>query len=189
VVGAVQLDSESAELVFHRLGRAAAAFRRVLGASAGPGGRRHGRDPAVAAGPGGVVRRGGRGRGRRDADRAAWHLLPAVVVTVAGSAGALPGAAAGSVKVTPMHEYRPRAGPPAGCAATGSSGARTRWWRPGPGRPRRWVPASREPRSPCPTRSGGGTGPGSGCPGRWRSSAARCGCRDRSGRPWCTVGV
>jgi DNA gyrase subunit A len=28
-----------------------------------------------------------------------------VVVTVAGSAGALPGAAAGSVKVTPMHEY------------------------------------------------------------------------------------
>ena len=30
---------------------------------------------------------------------------PAVVVTVAGSAGALPGAAAGTVKVTPMHEY------------------------------------------------------------------------------------
>jgi DNA gyrase subunit A len=28
-----------------------------------------------------------------------------VVVTVAGSAGALPGAAAGSVKVTPLHEY------------------------------------------------------------------------------------
>ena len=30
---------------------------------------------------------------------------PAVVVTVAGSAGALPGAAAGSVKVTPLHEF------------------------------------------------------------------------------------
>jgi DNA gyrase subunit A len=30
---------------------------------------------------------------------------PAVVVTVAGSAGALPGARAGSVKVTPLHEY------------------------------------------------------------------------------------
>jgi DNA gyrase subunit A len=30
---------------------------------------------------------------------------PAVVVTVAGSAGALPGTAAGSVKVTPLHEY------------------------------------------------------------------------------------
>jgi DNA gyrase subunit A len=30
---------------------------------------------------------------------------PAVVVTVAGSAGALPGAAAGTVKVTPLHEY------------------------------------------------------------------------------------
>jgi DNA gyrase subunit A len=30
---------------------------------------------------------------------------PAVVVTVAGSASALPGAAAGSVKVTPLHEF------------------------------------------------------------------------------------
>ena len=30
---------------------------------------------------------------------------PAVVVTVAGSAGALPGAAGRSVKVTPLHEY------------------------------------------------------------------------------------
>jgi DNA gyrase subunit A len=30
---------------------------------------------------------------------------PAAVVTVAGLAGALPGTAAGSVKVTPLHEY------------------------------------------------------------------------------------
>jgi len=30
---------------------------------------------------------------------------PAVVVTVAGSTGALPGTGAGSVKVTPLHEY------------------------------------------------------------------------------------
>jgi len=30
---------------------------------------------------------------------------PAVVVTVAGSAGALPGTGAASVKVTPLHEY------------------------------------------------------------------------------------
>jgi DNA gyrase subunit A len=30
---------------------------------------------------------------------------PAVVVTVAGRAGALPGAAAASVKVTPLHEF------------------------------------------------------------------------------------
>jgi len=30
---------------------------------------------------------------------------PAVVVTVAGSAGALPGTRAASVKVTPLHEY------------------------------------------------------------------------------------
>jgi DNA gyrase subunit A len=32
-------------------------------------------------------------------------FFPAVVVTVAGSAGALPGTSVGSVKVTPMHEY------------------------------------------------------------------------------------
>jgi DNA gyrase subunit A len=30
---------------------------------------------------------------------------PAVVITVAGRAGALPGTAAGSVKVTPLHEF------------------------------------------------------------------------------------
>jgi DNA gyrase subunit A len=30
---------------------------------------------------------------------------PAVVITVAGRTGALPGAAAGSVKVTPLHEF------------------------------------------------------------------------------------
>ena len=33
---------------------------------------------------------------------------PAVVVTVAGSAGALPGTAAGTVKVTALHEYPPK---------------------------------------------------------------------------------
>jgi DNA gyrase subunit A len=36
---------------------------------------------------------------------AAGASAPAVVVTVAGSAAALPGTGAGSVKVTPMHEY------------------------------------------------------------------------------------
>jgi DNA gyrase subunit A len=36
---------------------------------------------------------------------AAGASAPAVVVTVAGSASALPGTGAGSVKVTPMHEY------------------------------------------------------------------------------------
>jgi len=36
---------------------------------------------------------------------AAGTSAPAVVVTVAGSAAALPGTGAGSVKVTPMHEY------------------------------------------------------------------------------------
>jgi DNA gyrase subunit A len=39
------------------------------------------------------------------AESAAGQRAPAVVVTVAGVSGALPGAEAGSVKVTPMHEY------------------------------------------------------------------------------------
>jgi DNA gyrase subunit A len=43
-----------------------------------------------------------------------------VVVTVAGSAGALPGASAATVKVTPYAEYPAKGGPPAAFAATGS---------------------------------------------------------------------
>ena len=90
VVGAVQLASEDADLVFITSDAPAAPVPRRGGAAAGPGGRRDGRDPAVGPGGGGLVRRGagpaaaaGR-RGRRSA----------VVVTVAGSSGALPGTAA-----------------------------------------------------------------------------------------------
>jgi DNA gyrase subunit A len=43
--------------------------------------------------------------GVMSAASAAGSSAPAVVVTVAGSASALPGTGAGSVKVTPMHEY------------------------------------------------------------------------------------
>ena len=52
-----------------------------------------------------MVRRGGRWRGVGHAVGAAGSYSPAVVVTVAGSAGALPGTGAASVKVTPLHEY------------------------------------------------------------------------------------
>jgi DNA gyrase subunit A len=105
VVGAVQLASESAELVFVT---SDAQLLHFAASSVRPQGR--------AAGGMAGIRLGPRARvvwfGAVDADAAAGTpagppgtYSPAVVVTVAGSAGALPGTAAGSVKVTPMHEY------------------------------------------------------------------------------------
>ena len=76
VVGAVAAIRGVGGAGVHHVGRAAAAVYRVVGPPAGPGGRRHGRRPAVGGGLGGVVRRGGRGRGGRDAVRAAGNLLP-----------------------------------------------------------------------------------------------------------------
>ena len=67
--GRAQLSAESAELVFITSRRAAAALPGVLGAAAGPGRGRDGGRSAVGGGVGGVVRRGGRGRGGRDAGR------------------------------------------------------------------------------------------------------------------------
>jgi DNA gyrase subunit A len=105
VVGAAQLLAESDELVFitsdAQLLRFAASLVRPQGrAAGGMAGIR------LAAGASAVW------FGSVDADAAAGSpsgepgsYSPAVVVTVAGSAGALPGAAADSVKVTPMHEY------------------------------------------------------------------------------------
>ena len=58
------------------VGRPAAALCRLGCPPAGPGGRRHGRRAAVGGRLGGVVRRGRRGRGGRDAVRAAGNLLP-----------------------------------------------------------------------------------------------------------------
>jgi DNA gyrase subunit A len=105
VVGAVQLSEESAELVFitsdaQLLRFPASAVRPQGRAAGGMAGVRlssgasvvwFGAVPAsaasgVPAGPPGTY-------------------SPAVVVTVAGSTGALPGAAGLSVKVTPLHEY------------------------------------------------------------------------------------
>ena len=105
VVGAAQLSDESAELVFIT---SDAQLLRFGAASVRPQGR-------AAGGMAGVRMAAGASVvwfGAVDADAAAGTpsgppgtYSPAVVVTVAGSASALPGAAAGSVKVTPLHEY------------------------------------------------------------------------------------
>jgi DNA gyrase subunit A len=105
VIGAAQLDGESAELVFIT---SDAQLLRFPAAAVRPQGR-------AAGGMAGVrLSEGARALwfGSVDAAAAAGtptgppgSYSPAVVVTVAGTAGALPGAAAGTVKVTPMHEY------------------------------------------------------------------------------------
>ena len=101
---------------------------------------------------------------------------PAVVVTVAGSASVLPGTAAGSVKVTPLHEF------PGKGRATG--GVRCHRFLKGEdllvaawaGPARRWPrPIAARPSS-CPPRSGSGTARASASAGRWPSSAVRSGC-------------
>jgi DNA gyrase subunit A len=105
VVGAVQLSGESAELVFIA---SDAQLLRFAASSVRPQGRAAGGMAGVRLSAGALVT----WFGAVDADAAAGTpsgppgtYSPAVVVTVAGSASALPGAAAGSVKVTPMHEF------------------------------------------------------------------------------------
>jgi DNA gyrase subunit A len=105
VVGATQLSAESDELVFIV---SDAQLLRFPAAAVRPQGRAAGGMAGVRLSAGAsVVWFGG-----IDAAAVAGTPVgppgsysPAVVVTVAGSAGALPGAAAGSVKVTAMHEY------------------------------------------------------------------------------------
>jgi DNA gyrase subunit A len=105
VVGAVQLDGESAELIFIT---SDAQLLHFAASSVRPQGRAAGGMAGIKLAPRASVV----WFGAVNADAAAGTptgppgtYSPAVVVTVAGSAGALPGAAAGSVKVTPMHEY------------------------------------------------------------------------------------
>jgi DNA gyrase subunit A len=99
VVGAVQLTDEAQDLVFvtsdAQLLRFGAASVRPQGRSAGgmAGVRLSARASVVWFG---VV------------DPAKTTPAPPVVVTVAGSAGALPGTAAVTVKVTPYAEYPPK---------------------------------------------------------------------------------
>jgi DNA gyrase subunit A len=106
VVGAVQLTGEDQDLVFitsdAQLLRFGAANVRPQGRSAGGmAGIRLSRGASViwfgAVGPEGGVAGAGEASGPGG--------VPAMVVTVAGTAGALPGTAAGSAKVTPYAEY------------------------------------------------------------------------------------
>jgi len=105
VVGAVQLGAESDELVFIT---SDAQLLRFPASSVRPQGRAAGGMAGVRLSSGASVV----WFGAADADAASGTpsgapgtYSPAVVVTVAGSAGALPGARAGSVKVTPLHEF------------------------------------------------------------------------------------
>jgi DNA gyrase subunit A len=105
VVGAVQLTEESDELVFIT---SDAQLLHFPASSVRPQGR-------AAGGMAGVRLSAGAAAiwfGAVDAASAEGTPVgppgsysPAVVITVAGRAGALPGAAAGSVKVTPLHEF------------------------------------------------------------------------------------
>ncbi|MGH3189668.1 MAG: DNA gyrase/topoisomerase IV subunit A [Streptosporangiaceae bacterium] len=105
VVGAAQLSGESDELVFIS---SDAQLLRFAAASVRPQGRPAGGMAGIKLSAGAAVV----WFGAVPAAAAAGEPVgppgtysPAVVVTVAGRSGALPGAAAGSVKVTPMHEY------------------------------------------------------------------------------------
>jgi DNA gyrase subunit A len=108
VVGAVPLSGETDELVFIT---SDAQLLRFPAASVRPQGRAAGGMAGVRLATGASVV----WFGAVDADAAAGTptgppgtYSPAVVVTVAGSTGALPGAAGLSVKVTPLHEYPPK---------------------------------------------------------------------------------
>jgi DNA gyrase subunit A len=119
VVGAVQLAAETDDLVFitsdaqllrfpasavRPQGRAAggmAGVRLTAGASAGSSA---GSSSGAAVVWFGAVDAAA-ASGTPAPGSAPGTYSPAVVVTVAGSAGALPGAAGRSVKVTPLHEY------------------------------------------------------------------------------------
>jgi DNA gyrase subunit A len=128
VIGAVQLASEDQDLVFitsdGQLLRFGAASVRPQGRAAGgmagirlsprasviwfgavdPAGAAAGTGAAGRAGAAGGAGAGGTGAGGTGAGGAGG----AVVVTVAGSAGALPGTMAATVKVSPYGEYPPK---------------------------------------------------------------------------------
>jgi len=105
VVGAAQLDGESPELVFIS---SDAQLLRFSASSVRPQGRAAGGMAGIRLAAGASVVWFGA------VDEAAAAGIPvgppgtyspAVVVTVAGSAGALPGAAGRSIKATPLHEF------------------------------------------------------------------------------------
>jgi DNA gyrase subunit A len=98
VVGAAQVTAEDAALVFIT---SDAQLLHFPASSVRPQGRPAGGMAGVRLSPGAYVV----SFGVVPATSAAGTSAPAVVVTVAGSASALPGTGAGTVKVTPMHEY------------------------------------------------------------------------------------
>jgi len=105
VVGAVQLSAESDELVFIT---SDAQLLRYAASSVRPQGRAAGGMAGVRLASGASVvwfgvADAGAASGTPSGPPGSYS--PAVVVTVAGSTGALPGTGAGSVKVTPLHEY------------------------------------------------------------------------------------
>jgi DNA gyrase subunit A len=103
VVGAVQLTGDDAELVFITTD---AQLLRFPAASVRPQGRPAGGMAGIKLADGAsVVWFGAIGPA---AGLRAGDALDAVVVTIAGRAGALPGASAASVKVTPFAEYPPK---------------------------------------------------------------------------------
>ncbi len=179
VVGAVQLSGESDELVFIT---SDAQLLRFTASSVRPQGRAAGGMAGVRLSAGASVV----WFGAADAGAASGtpsgppgSYSPAVVVTVAGSAGALPGTGAASVKVTPLHEY------PGKGRATG--GVRCHRFLKGEdmlvmawaGPARRWPRPKRAPRSSCRTRSGSGTARAPPSAGRSPCSGARPG--------WCSA--
>jgi len=98
VVGAAQVSAEDAELVFIT---SDAQLLHFPASSVRPQGRPAGGMAGIRLADGAAVT----WFGVVAATSAAGISAPAVVVTVAGTSGALPGTGAGSVKVTPMHEY------------------------------------------------------------------------------------
>jgi DNA gyrase subunit A len=108
VVGAVQLSGEADELVFIT---SDAQLLHFPASSVRPQGRAAGGMAGVRLSPGASVV----WFGAVSADAASGVPVlgsrppgtysPAVVITVAGRAGTLPGTTAGSVKVTPLHEF------------------------------------------------------------------------------------
>jgi DNA gyrase subunit A len=105
VVGAIPLAAESDELVFIT---SDAQLLRFGAGSVRPQGRAAGGMAGVRLSSGASVVWFGAVSASSASGTPAGPpgtYSPAVVVTVAGSAGALPGARAGSVKVTPLHEF------------------------------------------------------------------------------------
>jgi DNA gyrase subunit A len=108
VVGAAQLEAESAELVFIT---SDAQLLHFPASSVRPQGRAAGGMAGIRLSAGasvvwfGAVQAAAAAGTPPGTGYPPGTYSPAVVVTVAGSAGALPGAAGRSVKVTPLHEY------------------------------------------------------------------------------------